>query len=507
MLSIVNQVFRGYLHRYQEELEQHFTRPLALQQLQLDHILNDNRDTEIGRKYGFTRNMSPAAFAERVPLHHYDDIGPLLERQLGGEAGVVSAQPFKWIATTSGTSTGKSKLIPLTHEAIRESHNRGGWFALATLYKLYPEIQVFSRKNMLIGGAYKGIHPEYKLPSGDISAVLIQNIPLLVRPFYTPDIKTATLPDYEKKLELTAQAVAYEDSLTMLGGVPTWNLPLYRRILEIRGLDNILDVWPNLRAFVHGGVSFEPYRAHFEEIIPREDFIYLEVYNATEGFFAVRDDNKRDDMMLMLSNQIYYEFLPFTAYRAGDYSGAVPLSEVDTAEQYVMLITTNSGLYRYVMGDLIRFTTLAPYRLKIEGRTQEFINAFGEDLLNSEVERALLAACAEQEARVEDYSIAPSYMQLRQKGRHQWFVEFEIPPANVAAFRQTVDQTLQKINYNYGAKRMNDLAVEELELIVLPPGTFRSWMRRRGKLGGQNKVPKLANHRRYAEELLAFINE
>lgn len=507
MLSLVNQVFRSYLSRYQEELEQHYTRPHALQQLQLDHILNDNRETEFGRKYRFTRNMDPAAFAQRVPVHHYDDIGPLLERQLAGEAGVVCTQPFKWIATTSGTSTGKSKLIPLTQEAIRESHNRGGWFALATLYKHYPDIQIFSRKNMLIGGAYKGLHPEYGLPSGDISAVLIQNIPLLVRPFYTPDIKTATLPDYEKKLELIAQAVAYEDSLTMLGGVPTWNLPLYRRILEIRGLDSILDVWPNLQAFIHGGISFEPYRAHFEEIIPRDDFIYLEVYNATEGFFAVRDDDKRDDMLLMLSNQIYYEFIPFPAYRNQDYSAAVPLSEVNTTEQYVMLITTNSGLYRYVMGDLIRFTTLAPYRLKIEGRTQEFINAFGEDLLNSEVERALLAACAEQEARVSNYSIAPAYMQLNKKGRHQWFVEFELPPADIDAFRRTVDKTLQKINYNYGAKRMNDLAVEELELIVLPPGTFREWMRQRGKLGGQHKVPKLANHRQYADALLEFINQ
>jgi hypothetical protein len=506
MLSLVNQVFRSYLGRYQEELEQHYSRPNELQRLQLEYILQTNRNTAFGRQYGLTEKMGAAAYAERVPVHHYDDIAPWLERQLAGEAGAVCAHPFKWIATTSGTSTGKSKLVPLTHEAIRESHSRGGWFALATLYKHYPEIQIFSRKNMLIGGSYKGLHPEYGLPSGDISAVLIQNIPLLVRPFYTPDIKTATLPDYEKKLELIAQTVAYEDSLTMLGGVPTWNLPLYRRILEIRGVDSILEVWPNLQAFIHGGVSFEPYRAHFEKIIPRDDFIYLEVYNATEGFFGVRDHDKRDDMLLLLSNQIYYEFIPFPAYREQDYGAAVPLSEVNTTDQYVMLITTNSGLYRFVMGDLIRFTTLAPYRIKIEGRTQEFINAFGEDLLNSEVERALLAACNEQEARVSNYSIAPAYMELNKKGQHQWFVEFEVLPADVDRFRQTVDQTLQKINYNYGAKRMNDLAVKELELIVLPAGAFQDWMRRRGKLGGQHKVPKLANHRRYAEELLRFLD-
>ncbi|MFK8163589.1 MAG: GH3 auxin-responsive promoter family protein, partial [Lewinella sp.] len=323
-----------------------------------------------------------------------------------------------------------------------------------------------------------------------------------MRSFYIPDVDLATAGNYEDKIEQIAQLAAWEPGITTLGGVPTWNLPLYRRILEIHGGDNMLDVWPDARVFKHGGVNFEPYREQFKQLFPREDFIFQEIYNATEGFFGVQDRDELRTLLLLLNAGVYYEFIPWKEFQDGKFDGAVALGGVTTGEVYVMLITTVAGLYRYPMGDLIEFTETDPYRLKILGRTQEFINAFGEDLLRSEAEGALLEACKQSGALVREYTVAPVYIDLNGAGWHHWVIEFEQPPNDLDAFNQALDEQLIGANYNYAAKRSNDFAIRRHALTVAPTGFFRSWLKARDKMGGQHKVPRLVNHRRFLEDIL-----
>jgi len=323
-----------------------------------------------------------------------------------------------------------------------------------------------------------------------------------MRGFYIPDIDLATAVNYEEKIEKIAQLAAREPGITVLGGVPTWNLPLYRRILEIHGGDNMLDVWPEARVFKHGGVNFAPYRAQFERLFPREDFIFQEIYNATEGFFGVQDKDDLRTMLLLLNAGVYYEFVRWEDYQQEDFDGAVALKDVSTEETYVMLITTVAGLYRYPMGDLIEFTETDPYRIKILGRTQEFINAFGEDLLRSEAEGALMEACIKSGAIVREFTVAPVYIELSGAGCHHWVIEFECPPESLGFFSKALDEELINVNYNYAAKRSNDFAIGQQKITVAPEGFFRNWLKKRGKMGGQHKVPRLANHRRYLEDII-----
>jgi hypothetical protein len=480
----------------------HYDDPLELQRRVLHDILRDNRNTAFGQEHDFHSLLkSPDQFAARVPVRTYEAHLPYLQRVLNKEQAVLTAEDPDWISTTSGT-TGATKYLPLSNYAISEIHLKGSWMSLACLYEKDPEVQVFSSKNLLVGGALKGLHPAAGLPQGDISAIIIQNIPRIMRSFYIPDVDLATAGNYEDKIEQIAQLAAREPGITTLGGVPTWNLPLYRRILEIHGGDNMLDVWPEARVFKHGGVNFAPYREQFKQLFPREDFIFQEIYNATEGFFGVQDRDELRTLLLLLNAGVYYEFIPWQEFQDDKYDGAVSLGGVTTGEVYVMLITTVAGLYRYPMGDLIEFTETDPYRLKILGRTQEFINAFGEDLLRSEAEGALHEACKQTGAQVRDFTVAPVYIQLSGAGWHHWVVEFEIPPSDLEAFNQALDEQLIGANYNYAAKRSNDFAIRRHAMTVAPVGFFRSWLKARGKMGGQHKVPRLANHRRFLEDVL-----
>ena len=505
MLGVVNSIFKTYLGRYQRELRHHREEPLELQSTVLRHILRANQDTPFGKDHDFAAILrNPGSFGERVPVRNYNEHAPYIERVLRGELQTLTHDPAAWIATTSGT-TGSVKYLPVPHSAVRDIHLKGSWLSLAILYEKDESVQVFSHKNLLIGGAYQGIHAPSGLPKADISAIIIRSIPRIMRPFYIPDVELATAPSYEEKIERIAQLAAYEPGITILGGVPTWNLPLYRRILEIHGGNNMLDVWPEAAAFKHGGVNFEPYRSQFERLFPKPGFIFQEIYNATEGFFAVQDRDDRRTMLLLLSNGIYYEFVPWDAYQRGDLS-AVTLAEVRADTTYVMLITTAAGLYRYPMGDLIEFTETNPYRIRILGRTQEFINAFGEDLLRSEAESALMEACETEPAIVRDFTVAPEYIEVGKQGRHHWLIEFERGPADIERFNAALDRALRSRNNNYAAKRANDFAIVRHRLTVLPDGFFRDWLRDKGKLGGQHKVPRLANHRRLLEDILGRLN-
>ncbi|MCP9237592.1 GH3 auxin-responsive promoter family protein [Lewinella sp. JB7] len=504
MLSLVNSIFKTYLGRYRRELHEHYEYPLELQSRVLQEILRTNRNTAFGKEHHFDHLLrQPDQFGSRVPVRSYDLHKPYIDRILAGEERVLTHDPPAWIATTSGT-TGSVKYLPIPQRAVAEIHLRGSWLSLAALYEKDEQLQVFSHKNLLIGGAFKGIHEGLQIPKADISAVIIQSIPRIMRPFYIPDVELATAVNYEEKIEKIAQLAAHEPGITILGGVPTWNLPLYRRILEIHGGDHMLDVWPQASVFKHGGVNFAPYRAQFERLFPKPGFLFQEIYNATEGFFAIQDKDALRTMLLLLSNGIYYEFVPWEAYQRDDYS-AVPLAGVRAGVPYVMLITTVAGLYRYPMGDLIEFTETDPYRLVILGRTQEFINAFGEDLLRSEAEHALMEAANRTGALVRDFTVAPQYIEVGRQGRHHWLIEFDRAPADLEVFNRELDVALQAQNNNYAAKRGNDFAIVRHELTVLPRGFFHEWMRERGKLGGQHKVPRLANHRNFLEEMLARL--
>ena len=506
MLKVVNSLFRTYLGRYRRELQRHYDEPLTLQRETLDGILRRQQHTAFGREHDFASLLRDlGGFGQRVRVRTYEEHRPYVDRVLAGESRVLTANDPAWIATTSGT-TGATKYLPLTAHAIREIHLRGSWLSLAALYNKRHDAQVFSSKNLLIGGAHKGNHPTAGVPQGDISAVIIRNIPRVMRPFYIPDVELATAVNYEDKIERIARLAAREDGITVLGGVPTWNLPLYRRILELHGGDHMLDVWPNAQAFKHGGVNFEPYRDQFRRLFPDPDFVFQEIYNATEGFFGVQDDDAKRTMLLLLSNGTYYEFVPWAEYQRGETGGACPLADVRAGEVYVMLITTCAGLYRYPMGDLIEFTETDPYRLRILGRTQEFINAFGEDLLRSEAEGALVAACERTGALVREYTVGPEYIELGKSGRHHWLIEFERAPADAEAFARALDEELIGCNYNYAAKRSNDFAIRRQAVTVVPGGFFRQWLRGRGKLGGQHKVPRLANSRKLLDELLGLLD-
>lgn len=505
MLKVVNSIFRTYIGRYRRELLRHYDDPIALQEEVLREILRTNRSTVFGRAHDFYSIIKdPAAFTAKIPVRSYEEHWPYIHKVLAGRQRVLTDEAPQWIATTSGT-TGATKYLPLSQSAIRDIHLKGSWMSLACLYEKDEDVQVFSSKNLLIGGAFKGFHPGTGLPQGDISAVIIQSIPRIMRPFYIPDLELATAVNYEEKIEKIAQLAAQETGITTLGGVPTWNLPLYRRILDITGANNMLEVWPEARVFKHGGVNFAPYREQFKALFPREDFIFQEIYNATEGFFGVQDKDDLRTLLLILNSGTYYEFVPWEDYKSGSMP-AVPLSAVKAGPTYVMLITTVGGLYRYPMGDLIEFTETNPYRLKILGRTQEFINAFGEDLLRSEAEGALLSACKATRAIVRDFTIAPEYISLDKQGLHHWVIEFEVPPKDMKAFSQELDLGLIAANYNYAAKRSNDYAIRQQEITVAPPGFFRAWLKSRGKMGGQHKVPRLANHRRFLEDILERLS-
>lgn len=503
--KVVNALVKIYLGRYRRELYRHYDAPLQLQQRTLRQILTANQHTVIGQEHDFAAiGRDIKSYAAKVPVRKYEAHRPYFDRIMAGEGHVLTAAPAAWVATTSGT-TGAVKYLPMPQAAVTNIHLRGSWLSLAILFEKNETLEVFAKKNLLVGGAYKGLHPEAGLPSGDISAILIRNIPRFLQRFYIPDIDLATLPNYEEKIERIAVLAAREKGLTVLGGVPTWNLPLYRRVLEIHGGDNMFDVWPDAMVFKHGGVNFAPYRAQFERLFPRPDFIFQEIYNATEGFFAVQDRDDLRTMLLLLSAGVYYEFITWTDYQVGDFH-AIPLAEVETDTTYVMLITTVAGLYRYPMGDLIEFTELDPFRLRILGRTQEFINAFGEDLLRCEAEAAMTEACEASGAIVRDFTVAPEYIELGRQGRHHWLVEFERSPTDLEVFNQRLDRALQEVNYNYGAKRNNDYAIARHRLTVLPEGFFRNWLRNRGKLGGQHKVPRLVNNRKLLEEMLGLLN-
>lgn len=485
--------------------------PLAAQQAQLRYLLERGQVTEIGRQYGFRPDLTPAEFARRVPVQPYEAAYPLIERVLRGEADVLWPGRPQWFAKSSGTTNARSKYIPVTPESLHDCHYRGGKDLLALVSGLYPSHNLFHGQGLSLGGslAANPWRPAEPTPyCGDVSAVIMRNLPGWAQFIRSPPVELALLTEWDEKIERLAHHTARENVTSILG-VPTWTVVLIRRILALTGKRYIREVWPNLALFAHGAVAFGPYRELFEELIPpdqtdggRVPMRYLEIYNASEGFFGLQDQPDSEDLLLLLDYGIYYEFLPLDQLTAAD-PQAVPLEGVEIGKSYALVISTSAGLWRYLVGDTVRFTSVRPYRFRISGRTKHFLNAFGEEVVVENAEAAIAAACRATGATLTDFTAAPVFFDAHTRGGHEWVIEFSKPPTELPRFTHLLDETLRELNSDYDAKRQYDLALVAPRVCVVPPGTFGAWLRARGKLGGQHKVPRLANDRALIEELLA----
>lgn len=507
MAEWINSAFRMYLRQRYRQIERFMQQPHETQRLLWQQLMQYARTTEWGKRYEYGSLRSPEDFARRVPVQDYESMKSFIQRMMHGERDVLWPGRVKWFSKSSGTTSDKSKFIPVPGVNLRQCHLMGSRDAMALFYHRRPDAGIFAHSAMVMGGSWERFAPYPATMFGDVSAIMIEHLPWIARTNFFPDIATALLPDWEVKLERLAKAGLSNPDVVMIGGVPTWTVMLFRRMLEISGKRNMLELWPRFQLYVHGGVSFSPYKSQFQDFFPSGKVEYLEVYNASEGYFSAQDTaNAEDGMLLLLQNGIYYEFLPMEEWEQ-EFPCAIPLWEVETGKNYALVISTNGGLWRYLPGDTVMFTNLNPYRIRVTGRTKQFVNAFGEEVMVDNTDRALAETCMATGAVVSEYTVAPVYLQGGQKGGHEWLIEFERPPSDLEVFNTLLDSNLQKINSDYEAKRFGDIALERLMLHPVPQGTFYRWMRARGKFGGQHKVPRLANHRAYVEEIKELLRE
>ena len=458
--------------------------------------------TEWGREHGFESLRTYEDFAASSPVNTYEDLKLAIDRMRQGERDVLWPGQVRWYAKSSGTTNDKSKFIPVSQDGLRDTHYAGGRDAVAWYLGNNPHSRIFDGKALILGGSHASNYNLKNSLVGDLSAILIENINPLVNLVRVPKKETALLSDFELKRDRIAHE-AIRENVTNLSGVPSWMLSVMNRVLEITGKDNLSEVWPNLEMFFHGGVAFTPYREQYRKLIPSANMHYMETYNASEGFFGIQDDPSDLSMSLMLDYGVFYEFIPMDELESPN-PHVVPLWGVETGRNYAMLISTSSGLWRYMIGDTVRFISTNPYKIVITGRTKFFINAFGEELIVDNAEVGLAEACRQTGAQVLEYTAAPVFMDGEGKCRHQWLVEFAKEPADIALFARILDETLQHVNSDYEAKRYKDITLQPLELVAARKGLFHDWLASKGKLGGQHKVPRLSNNRVHIEEMLAF---
>lgn len=475
--------------------------PTDVQAELLYNLLEKAENTTLGKLYGFSSIKSYDDFAEKVPIKQYESIEPLIERTRKGEQNLFWPTPIKWFAKSSGTTNAKSKFIPVSEEALEDCHFKAGKDMLCLFFNNNPDSQLFIGKGLRLGGS-SAVYADNNSFFGDLSAIIIENLPFWADYSSAPKQETALMSDWEQKMTAIVNETIKED-ITSLVGVPSWMLVLLNRVLKETGKNNILEVWPNLEVYFHGGVNFNPYREQFKKLIPKKDFKYYETYNASEGFFAIQDEDNSFDLLLMLDYGIFYEFIPMDSFD-GENSKAIPLSEVELNKNYAMVITTNAGLWRYLIGDTVKFTCIKPYRIRITGRTTHFINVFGEELIVENVESALKKACLKTKAEVLEYTVAPIFMKGTKSGGHEWLIEFSKPPESLSFFTEILDNALKAINSDYEAKRYLNMTLGVPKVNVARQGLFYEWLKQQGKLGGQHKVPRLSNSRKYLDELLAI---
>lgn len=478
--------------------------PRQVQHMVRNSLIEQAAGTQWGQRHGYQSIKNYADFTQRVPIHTYEDIQPYIERMMRGEPDVLWPGVTTYFAKSSGTTNDKSKYIPVGKDNLDDGHIQGSWDSVVLFYQLRQNAAIFLFKNIILPGSLSHLEQFPKAKIGDISALMIDNMPALGRAFYEPNTEIALLASWEEKIEKAAQLLSKRHDVGMFGGVPTWNLILFRRILELSGKEHLLELWPNLQGYFHGGVGFEPYRQQFKELIPSDDFSYLEIYNASEGFFAVQNDFQQHDMLLLLDNGVFFEFMPLSEYGRPN-PIVLPIEDVELDTDYAVIISTNAGLWRYHLGDTVRFTSLKPYKIIISGRTKQFINVFGEELMVHNAEKALSETCQELGATVAEYTVGPRFFTSEEKGGHHWVIEFEKRPDDVEKFAELLDLNLQKANSDYEAKRFKGMALERLALTEVPPNTFFGWMKSRNKIGNQNKVPRLSNSRDYVNSILKFV--
>ncbi len=501
-MSITRLISKGFIPR-QRALQAYDTQAESLQAHQLKKLITKAAHTEWGVKHSYDTIHSYEDYAQRVPIQSYDDIKPYVERMRHGARNVLWPSQVRWYAKSSGTTNDKSKFIPVTSEGLKQMHYKGPADCLAYYLMTRTDSRFFDGKGLILGGSHA---PNYNLKHslvGDLSAILIENIHPLANFLRVPNKEIALLSDFEEKMERIARSTISKN-ITNISGVPSWMMAVIKRVLEITGAQSLDEVWPNLEIFFHGGVSFAPYRETYQQLIRSPRMQYRETYNASEGFFGVQNDPADPSMMLMLDYGVFYEFIPLEELGKPDPT-ILPLTGIEVGRNYAVVISNMCGLWRYLIGDTVRFTSKNPYKFVISGRTKHFINAFGEELVVENAEKGLQAACIATGAQVSEYTAAPVFMGTDAKCRHQWLIEFSVAPDSIEHFTQVLDTTLQQVNSDYEAKRYKDITLQRLEVIPARPDLFHDWLKAKGKLGGQHKVPRLSNTREYIDEMLKFL--
>ena len=497
MLSeLMNSFLSWFIRQRIHQIELFKNYPEDVQQNVIGSNLERATQTEYGKKFGFGDINSYADFKRNVPIVSYEEIEPLITRTRNGEQNILWPSEIRWFAKSSGTTNAKSKFIPVTGESLEDCHFKAGKDMLALYFDNRPENKIFSGRSLRLGGSTQISSINNQSYFGDLSAILIENFPVWVELRSTPSREISLMDEWESKLEAIARSTIKED-VTSLAGVPSWMLILLNRIIEITGAKHIHEVWPNLELYLHGGVSFAPFRSQFEALLPKSNFEFMEIYNASEGFFGIQDELGSREMLLMLDYGIFYEFAPIDQPEK-----IIPLWEVETDVIYEMIISTNGGLWRYKIGDTLRFTSTVPYRFQIAGRTKHYINVFGEELMVGNADHALEIAAKKHHCSLKEYSAAPQFTEDQSSGLHEWIIEFDQAPEDVAAFTQTLDEELQKCNSDYEAKRHKNMALKMPVIHIASSETFYNWLKKHNKLGGQHKVPRLANNRNILDELL-----
>ena len=498
-IPIVNSLASWFLKKRFHQIELFLKYPIDVQNELLEHLLHTAKNTEIGKQYDFASISTYREFAERVPVTSYEDNHLQIERARKGESNIFWPTPIKWFAKSSGTTNSKSKFIPVSSASLEHCHYAASKDLLCMYLNNNPDANLFLGKSLRLGGS-KELYKENATVYGDLSAILIDNMPFWAEYSSTPNNEVSLMADWELKMQAIVDQTIQEN-VTSLAGVPSWMLVLLNNVLESTGKSNLFEIWPNLEVYFHGGVNFDPYIEQYNAILPKDNFRYYEIYNASEGFFAIQDRNANKELLLMLDYGIFYEFIPMDTYGSAS-QRVIPLEQVQVAKNYAIVITTNAGLWRYKIGDTVRFTSISPFRIKVTGRTKHHINVFGEELIIENAETALKQASKHTQCEIVDYTAAPIFMEGREKGAHEWIIEFKTPPKDLSLFTKSLDSALMDVNSDYQAKRFNNITLNMPKVHVARQRLFYDWLKQKNKLGGQHKVPRLSNKRDFIEELL-----
>ncbi len=502
MAAILNGIMKAYLRNRFKRIESIRNNSVQLQEAILQRLLRQARKTTFGRAHGFDSITNRADFVNQIAIQEYEAFVPNITAAMNGTPDMLWPGQTKWFAKSSGTTSNQSKFLPISKEMLRKNLVPSGWDALCVYYQERPDAQLFAEKSLIYGGSLYDYDQTSQTKFGDVSAIMIDHIPKVAKPFCVPEQAIALEADWEKKLMLMSNAIV-EENITMMSGVPTWNVVLFNHLLDLTGKEHIHELWPQLQLYLHGGVSFDPYRKQFKEFLPNQ-MDYLEVYNASEGYFGLQDQLGREDMLLLTDNGVYFEFLPFGELKSHQ-PKTVSLEDIQIGECYAIVISTCAGLWRYLVGDTIEFTSIEPYRFRITGRTNQHINVFGEELMISNVEKAIAEASQYTNASVCEYTVAPIFLNRYHKGGHEWVIEFYQKPDSLHTFTTQLDKSLQQLNHDYAAKRYKGMALQAPVVRPVQRGSFHGWMKSKGKLGGQHKVPRLSNERNFMDEFLRYV--